>query len=456
MRFHARRLALCVAGISISCADARPDVAAVATPQALSPTSYSFAKEIAAAAALLIQYDDDAKGDATTLLQGALDGFAPDEAGQRIDDLRDTIGMEISGLSWQISKESIDRDYALAIAATDNARTALQTGSSIAADGAIMSDSDTAVTDAEQDGPYLRAYVPYKKNLQDAVGEPDHANNVVYDWRIGVPALMQLISMRLVIYGAFDPTWVKDGLFQAELMRHHDVLVQHTNRMLAGLRCGYVPPKDCGASGCIDGYTCMDVNTGVQDDDTDQYVSQYIDINRAYDVALREMRYQMPLFEMQQTIDSLWMLAHPDSFEITPGIDNQLYPGLTTADNLLCLGTASFGVDNGTPVVISDCVSDGSDGDTQFWKFDRPSGNLVNVGSNKCLDVLNANRDSGARVQLWDCNGQDQQRWTWSSERMALQNALGTYLTVKDDAAVDGQPLVAADFNGSEGQHWNN
>ncbi|MCC8243374.1 RICIN domain-containing protein [Saccharothrix luteola] len=61
----------------------------------------------------------------------------------------------------------------------------------------------------------------------------------------------------------------------------------------------------------------------------------------------------------------------------------------------------------------------------------------VGVQSGRCLDVSGQGQVSGALVQLWDCNGQSNQRWVLSS---ALAEQLG--VGVEDRARGDGVPDV--------------
>ncbi|WP_428993594.1 ricin-type beta-trefoil lectin domain protein [Microcystis aeruginosa] len=60
---------------------------------------------------------------------------------------------------------------------------------------------------------------------------------------------------------------------------------------------------------------------------------------------------------------------------------------------------------NGSRVQVWDCNGQPQ----QQWSF---SGNaLVNAGG-KCLDIHAPDmRNNGSRVQVWDCNGQPQQQW---------------------------------------------
>jgi hypothetical protein len=40
------------------------------------------------------------------------------------------------------------------------------------------------------------------------------------------------------------------------------------------------------------------------------------------------------------------------------------------------------------------------------------AGDLVNVSANRCVDVVDNNTANGAQLQLWDCAGTANQKWT--------------------------------------------
>lgn len=41
------------------------------------------------------------------------------------------------------------------------------------------------------------------------------------------------------------------------------------------------------------------------------------------------------------------------------------------------------------------------------------SGTVHAVGAGKCLDVNNFSTTAGTQLQIWDCNGQSDQPWTF-------------------------------------------
>ncbi|MFD9737590.1 ricin-type beta-trefoil lectin domain protein [Umezawaea sp. NPDC059074] len=62
---------------------------------------------------------------------------------------------------------------------------------------------------------------------------------------------------------------------------------------------------------------------------------------------------------------------------------------------------------NGTKTVVAGCHN----GLSQQWSV-RPDGTFVNVQSARCVDVQSAGTADGTKIQLWDCVGTAQQRWS--------------------------------------------
>ncbi|CAM5607606.1 Hydrogenase expression protein OS=Streptomyces tendae OX=1932 GN=F3L20_00960 PE=4 SV=1 [Streptomyces tendae] len=73
----------------------------------------------------------------------------------------------------------------------------------------------------------------------------------------------------------------------------------------------------------------------------------------------------------------------------------------------LCMDATWGGTANGTVVQVAVC----SGNPAQQFILAGPR-DLVNVQANKCVDVVDANNGNGARLQLWECNGQDNQKWS--------------------------------------------
>ncbi|GAB3804839.1 hypothetical protein GCM10027605_29640 [Micromonospora zhanjiangensis] len=80
------------------------------------------------------------------------------------------------------------------------------------------------------------------------------------------------------------------------------------------------------------------------------------------------------------------------------------------------------------------------------------AGRIVGVQSGRCIDVPNASQNNGTRVQLYDCNGQSNQQWTYTSSKQ-----LQVYGTKCLDAAGSGNSAAIQiyDCNGQTNQQWN-
>ncbi|MDU0257276.1 ricin-type beta-trefoil lectin domain protein [Streptomyces sp. PU10] len=73
----------------------------------------------------------------------------------------------------------------------------------------------------------------------------------------------------------------------------------------------------------------------------------------------------------------------------------------------LCMDATWGGTANGTVVQVAVC----SGNPAQQFILAGPK-DLVNVQANKCVDVVDEKTGNGARLQLWECNGQDNQKWS--------------------------------------------
>ncbi|MED7930564.1 ThuA domain-containing protein [Nonomuraea sp. LP-02] len=81
------------------------------------------------------------------------------------------------------------------------------------------------------------------------------------------------------------------------------------------------------------------------------------------------------------------------------------------------------------------------------------TGALKGVGSGRCLDVSGASQANGAQAQIWDCNGQNNQRWTTTaaSELRVYGNKC---LDVNGAGTADGTAVIIWDCNGQNNQKW--
>ena len=63
---------------------------------------------------------------------------------------------------------------------------------------------------------------------------------------------------------------------------------------------------------------------------------------------------------------------------------------------------------------------------------------IAGTGSGRCVDVPGSTSTNGTQMQLWDCHGGANQRWTYTANRQ---------LTVNGNKCLDA--------NGQAGQQWN-
>jgi hypothetical protein len=84
---------------------------------------------------------------------------------------------------------------------------------------------------------------------------------------------------------------------------------------------------------------------------------------------------------------------------------------------------------------------------------------LLNVTTQKCADVKDQSRFTGAIVHQWDCVDQDSQRWSprdAGNGYMTLQNQnSGWCMAVKDDVNASGTQIIQTECNAADpGQLW--
>ncbi len=74
--------------------------------------------------------------------------------------------------------------------------------------------------------------------------------------------------------------------------------------------------------------------------------------------------------------------------------------------------------------------------------------------SNRCLDVPGASTTNGTQIQLWDCHGNSNQRWTYTASKQ-LQVYGSKCLDASGQGTANGTKAVIWDCNGQANQQWN-
>jgi Ricin-type beta-trefoil lectin domain/Alpha galactosidase A/Alpha galactosidase C-terminal beta sandwich domain len=80
-------------------------------------------------------------------------------------------------------------------------------------------------------------------------------------------------------------------------------------------------------------------------------------------------------------------------------------------------------------------------------------GEIVGKQSDRCLDIDNSSTTNGTQAQLWDCNGQDNQRWTYAGGTLASYGG-AKCLDAYHQGTTAGTQVVIWDCNGQANQQW--
>ncbi|MCP2328734.1 hypothetical protein HDA40_007241 [Hamadaea flava] len=79
---------------------------------------------------------------------------------------------------------------------------------------------------------------------------------------------------------------------------------------------------------------------------------------------------------------------------------------------------------------------------------------IVGNASSRCVDVPSATTANGTQVQLWDCHGGSNQRWTYTSSKQLMVYG-NKCLDANGQGTADGTSAIIWDCNGQANQQWN-
>ncbi len=79
---------------------------------------------------------------------------------------------------------------------------------------------------------------------------------------------------------------------------------------------------------------------------------------------------------------------------------------------------------------------------------------IVGTGSGRCVDVPGSSTANGAQVQLWDCHGGTNQRFTYTANRQLTVYG-NKCLDASGQGTANGTTVVIWDCNGQSNQQWN-
>ncbi|MFI7427639.1 RICIN domain-containing protein [Micromonospora sp. NPDC049836] len=113
-----------------------------------------------------------------------------------------------------------------------------------------------------------------------------------------------------------------------------------------------------------------------------------------------------------------------------------------------CVDVPNSSTTNGTQVQLWDCS-----GQTN-QRFTHTSGRQLQVYGNKCLDANAQGTSNGTQVIIWDCNGQSNQQWNVNANGTITGVQSGLCLDATGAATANGTKLILWACNGGSNQQW--
>ncbi|GAA3210558.1 ricin-type beta-trefoil lectin domain protein [Nonomuraea helvata] len=141
--------------------------------------------------------------------------------------------------------------------------------------------------------------------------------------------------------------------------------------------------------------------------------------------------------------------AQFDNLSVVPGSGNP--PGSTTTlvnrNSGRCLDVPGQSQTNGTQLNLWDCNGQAN----QQWTY--TTGKQFQVYGSKCLDANGQGTSNGTAVLIWDCNGQANQQWNVNSDGTITGVQSGLCLAANGAGTTNGTKIVLWSCNGSN-QQW--
>jgi non-reducing end alpha-L-arabinofuranosidase len=114
-----------------------------------------------------------------------------------------------------------------------------------------------------------------------------------------------------------------------------------------------------------------------------------------------------------------------------------------------CLDVAGQSSANGAQAQLWDCSGNAN----QRWTY--TSGRQLQVYGNKCLDASGQGTGNGTNVVIWDCNGQSNQQWNVNTDGTITGVQSGRCLDANGAATANGTKAILWSCNGGSNQRWN-
>jgi glycosyl hydrolase family 59/ricin-type beta-trefoil lectin protein/glycosyl hydrolase family 59 (putative galactocerebrosidase) len=113
-----------------------------------------------------------------------------------------------------------------------------------------------------------------------------------------------------------------------------------------------------------------------------------------------------------------------------------------------CLDVSGASQANGAQLVIWDCNGN----DNERWA--NTAAGELRIYDTKCLDVLNQATTPGSAVSIWDCNGGANQRWTLNANGTITGVQSGLCLSPAGGGTGNNTAIVLAACTGATSQQW--
>ncbi|MBO3751219.1 lectin [Streptosporangiaceae bacterium NEAU-GS5] len=122
---------------------------------------------------------------------------------------------------------------------------------------------------------------------------------------------------------------------------------------------------------------------------------------------------------------------------------------LVSAASGRCLDVAGNIDTLGTGLQIWDCNGQAN----QAFEF-TSAGELRTFNGTRCVDASNNGTAPGTRVVIWSCNGQNNQKWRQNSDGSITGTQSGLCLDVNGAATANGTQVILWTCNGQSNQRW--
>ncbi|MFF4394161.1 ricin-type beta-trefoil lectin domain protein [Streptomyces sp. NPDC001480] len=113
-----------------------------------------------------------------------------------------------------------------------------------------------------------------------------------------------------------------------------------------------------------------------------------------------------------------------------------------------CLDIYNNTLTNGTQAELWDC----NGGQNQSWTY--TSRKELVVYGDKCLDAYNLGTTNGTKVVIWDCNGQRNQQWNVGSDGTITNVNAGLCLDANNAGTANGTSMVLWSCGSGDNQKW--